>query len=256
MSLLAKAAKAESVENFEDRAEAVRRALSGLAGSKKSNFGFENSSHKQGMSMHSPAPLVSAPVSQIPLQNATNTLSRNQSKDTPKSDAAKQVPVVLKETSMRATETCAPAYQPLAATVSKAGCTNTTKDAQELLYQLRRTENQPISALQSHVAPPDVALQPTKSQGQIRRNSIRDMGRSGKKKTEVEKENDKLLDELEALGEPAVEIPGETPVEENQRLRREATAAMLKHSFFMRPRHTPPASRVTTASGSEQSFCS
>merc|ERR1711977_71541 len=81
-------------------------------------------------------------------------------------------------------------------------------------------------------------------QGQVRRS--RDAFRNGKKKTEVEKENDRLLDELEALGEPVLEIPGETPVEENQRLRREATAAMLKRSFFIRPRQSPPAS---TASG-------
>merc|ERR1719160_1541215 len=91
-------AHAGYTEDIEDRAEAVRRALGGLAGSKKNNFGFGNSSQKAPMSKPSPSPMVSAPMSQpmqssvsqpmqssvprIPLQNTSNTLSRNQSKDT------------------------------------------------------------------------------------------------------------------------------------------------------------------------------
>merc|ERR1712139_664710 len=119
------------------------------------------------------------------------------------------------------------------------------KDAQELLCQLRQTEK-PIRGLITDTtfseAPP-AAQPPPRQQPRIRRRESL-AGRTGKKKTEIEKENDRLLDELEALGEPALELPGETPVDMNQRLRKEATAAMLKHSFFVKKRTATPASSV------------
>merc|ERR1719335_1313298 len=63
----------------------------------------------------------------------------------------------------------------------------------------------------------------------------------GKKKTAVEEENDKLLEQLESLGEPCTVFPGETPITANERLRKEAMTAMLKHSFFTRPKSAPLA---------------
>lgn len=243
---------------FDDRAEAVRRALGGLAGAKKANFGFQASS-----GYRPPAPLVSSPASKpatqtavprIPLQNTTQIPTlRMQSKDimaakekigeysyramlgefTPKG--------TLQDETMKPNHLRTPRTQPA---FSKPAGAPVVKDAQDLLCQLRLTEKQPLRGFG------DDAPQLAKPPGQVRR--IRsELGRNGKKKTEIEKENDRLLDELEALGEPANENSGETPVDMNQRLRREATTAMLKHSFFVKKRPTPPASSASTASGED-----
>lgn len=238
--------------DFEDRAEAVRRALGGLAGAKKTNFGFGTSNNKPVMSVPPPATSssqpLSTPISRIPLQsteaaqNVSTTGRFGQNSAHKEAANADVKPVDLYDP-------WKPAAQPGASAVSKSGGTTTVKDAQELLCQLRQTEKQPIRGLEGDTAVPETAgaTQPAERQGQVRRTQRNSMvGKNGKKKTEIEKENDRLLDELEALGEPAVEIPGETPVDENQRLRREATAAMLKHSFFMRKRSTPPTSAASS----------
>lgn len=218
---------------FEDRAEAVRRALGGLAGAKKSSFGFGTSNNKPVVSMQ-PSPLSQPPLTSMPRIPLDQAPANEDSKKT------EMKPGVLHAASI----------QPGPTTVSKSGGTTTVKDAQDLLCQLRQTEKQPIRGLEGDTAVHEVAAaaQPIQRPGRVHR--ARDLvGRNGKKKTEIEKENDRLLDELEALGEPAVEIPGETPVDQNQRLRREATAAMLKHSFFAKKRSSPPTSAASGASG-------
>jgi hypothetical protein len=237
--------------DFEDRADAVRRALGGLAGTKKTAFGFGNASHKPTPVVSTPASLpLQTPVPRILLSNQTNSsIAVLQNSMAAKFNAQTNVDTTKTET--KPVELYTHVSQPGAATVSKANGTTTVKDAQELLCQLRLTEKLPIRGLEGEnvTAVPEVAVptQPLQRQGQAARQR-KDclVGRNGKKKTDIEKENDRLLDELDALGEPIKEIPGETPVEENQRLRREATVAMLKHSFFIRRRQTPPAS---TASG-------
>jgi len=241
----------------DDRAEDVRRLLGGLAGSKKIAFGTNNTLNRKPVASNLPvkqtavpigaapfrsAPIESAPpvsqplqvpVPRVPLQNTSNIL--------PRAPAEK-----AQQSEMKASELYAPSCQ--TGTIPTANGGTSVKDAQDLLYQLHQTETQPINGFQSGTATiPDAEPKTTHRRGVPR------VGRNGKKKTEVEKENDRLLDELEALGEPALEIPGETPVEENQRLRREVTAAMLKHSFFVRPRQTPPVSRGTSSVASGDS---
>jgi len=262
--MMVSGAEPDFAADFEDRAEAVRRALGGLAGAKKANFGFQGSSGYKP-----PAPLVSSPASKpatqtavprIPLQDKSQIPAlRMQSKDM----AAKVPAQNSKEDSYRAMlgeftpkgtlqdETMlpnnlrTPKSQPA---FSKPAGAPVVQDAQNLLCQLRLTEKQPLRGFTSDGAGLQDAAQLAKPQGQPRR--IRsELGRNGKKKTEIEKENDRLLDELEALGEPAIENLGETPVDMNARLRREATTAMLKHSFFVKKRPTPPASSASTASG-------
>lgn len=244
--------------DFEDRAEAVRRALGGLVGNRKGGATLSNSSPKPV----SPAPIqpMQTPVPRIPLQSTSIPPSRQQTNDVTKNMSTigftHQAPAKKTEsiTEMKPMELHTPVSQSgVGETVNKAGATS--KDAQELLCQLRLTEKQPIRGLATDNAflEPIPVAQPVQRQGQIRRN--RDpMGRNGKKKTEIEKENDKLLDELEALGEPALEVTGETPVDMNQRLRKEATAAMLKHSFFIKKRPTPASAAASTASGCSGDF--
>jgi hypothetical protein len=248
--------------DFEDRAEAVRRALGGLVGTRKGGAGLLNPGPKP-VSATTPVQPMQAPVPRFPLQSTSIPPARQQSKDViqskptiPTIDFAHQAASTKENnTEMKPTEIYTPMSESdVGEKVGKVGATS--KDAQELLCQLRMTEKQPIRSLATTnpepVAFPEPvpAPQPVQRQGLMRRRRDSTVGRTGKKKTEIEKENDKLLDELEALGEPALELPGETPVDMNQRLRKEATAAMLKHSFFVKKRHTPPAS---TASGSAYS---
>jgi len=236
------------------RAEDVRRLLGGLAGSKKITSGTNNMMSRKPMVSNFPveqaavplgsAPIglappasqpVQVPVPRIPLQNTSNISQRT-------------IAEKAQQSQMKASELYAPSCQ--TGTVTTANGGTSVKDAQELLYQLRQTETQPINGFQNGTATIPYAESKTSHRQGVPRNRA---GRTGKKKTEVEKENDRLLDELEALGEPALEVPGETPVEENQRLRREATAAMLKHSFFLRPRQTPSSSRATSSVASGDS---
>lgn len=234
----------------DERVEDVRRLLGGLAGSQKMDFGT-NKSNRAG----SKPPVVS----DFPVKQAAvpfNNLVENDFSLAPPAKQSPQVPrIPLQNTSNffpRIPAEEAQKSQIRAAPAGQGGTTVTTANAQELLYQLRQTESQPMHGFQSGTMTPNAAPQSIQPQRQVRRN--RDaLGRNGKKKTDVEKENDRLLDELEALGEPALEIPGETPVDENQRLRREATAAMLKHSFFIKPRQTPPSSRATSSLASGDS---
>lgn len=249
--------------DIEDRADAVRRALDGLIGTQKSNSGSSISCRKPVMSMQPPA--ASKPLqTHVPRISMQSTVA-----------AAPKTEVSHKNFST-------PTSQPGVVTMGKAGGTSTggtstVQEVQELLCQLRMTDKQPIRGLEgdtvtctpvpevsvaaqpvqrhgqvlgySPVPEVPVTAQPAQRQAQVRRN--RDVGRNGKKKTEIEKENDRLLDEMESLGEPFVEVLGETPVAQNERLRREATIAMLKHSFFVKKRPTPPES--TRGSGSTAS---
>jgi hypothetical protein len=241
--------------DFEDRAEAVRRALGGLVGNRKGGATLSNSNPKVPAATIQP---TQTPVPRIPLQSTSIPPSRLQSKDVinnmPKIGFTHQAPAMKDESSkeIKPTELYTPVSQSgVGETVNVNGKDATSKDAQELLCQLRLTEKQPIRGLATDNAflEPVPVAQPAQRPGQIRRNRDSMVGRTGKKKTEIEKENDKLLDELEALGEPALEIAGETPVDMNQRLRKEATAAMLKHSFFIKKRPTPPASSASGYSG-------
>lgn len=245
--MMVSGAQADFDGDFEDRADAVRRALGGLAGtSKKGGSLLGNSSQKTAMSMHQPAPVVVAPnstnaavaimqIPRIPMQSTSLPPSRQQSKENV------PTPNLMHQAST---------------TVNKAGPGATTSNtpcasasgAQDLLCQLRQTEKQPSRGLISDMAFPEAAPVARPQRPQVRRN--RDaFNVNGKKKTEIEKENDRLLDELEALGEEAVEIPGETPVDMNQRLRKEATTAMLKHSFFIKKRPSPPVSQGSSTTG-------
>eukprot|EP00746_Dinoflagellata_sp_MGD_P162522 gnl/MRDRNA2_/MRDRNA2_90117_c0_seq1.p1 gnl/MRDRNA2_/MRDRNA2_90117_c0~~gnl/MRDRNA2_/MRDRNA2_90117_c0_seq1.p1 ORF type:complete len:260 (+),score=64.05 gnl/MRDRNA2_/MRDRNA2_90117_c0_seq1:92-871(+) len=243
--------------DYEDRAEAVRRALGGLVGNRKGagmvNISSPKLQAKVPATTNQP---MQTPVPRIPLQSTSNLPSREQSKDVmnnmPKIGSLYQAPAVKDESSneVKQMELYTSVSQPGVGESDRNGGA-TSKDAQELLCQLRLTEKQPIRGLATENAFPEPApvAQPAQRPGRILRNRDSVVGRTGKKKTEIEKENDKLLDELEALGESVLEVAGETPVDMNQRLRKEATAAMLKHSFFIKKRPTPPASTASGYSG-------
>jgi len=234
--------------DFEDRAEAVRRALGGLVGNRKGGATLSIPSSKVPATTSQP---TQTPVPRIPLQSTSIPPSREQSKDVtsnmPSFGFTHQAPATKDE--VKPMELYTPVSQKSGVGESVANAGATSKDAQELLCQLRLTEKQPIRGLATDNAflEPTPVAQPVQRPGRILRNRDSVVGRTGKKKTEIEKENDKLLDELEALGESVLEITGETPVEMNQRLRKEATAAMLKHSFFIKKRQiTPPASSAAS----------
>jgi len=242
--MMVSGAQADFDGDFEDRAEAVRRALGGLAGARKPLLG--NSSQKTVMSMQQPASYASAPATQA-LQTPVPRIAIQSAKNVPTINFKPQA-ATTKELNedMKPTELYTPASsQASVATTAMSGTTAnkpgaTTSNAQDLLCQLRQTEKQPIRGFDT-ASPAEAPVTQPQRPRQFRQRDA--FAKNGKKKTETERENDRLLDELEALGEPALEMPGETPIDMNQRLRKEATAAMLKHSFFMKKRPSPPASQ-------------
>lgn len=239
----------------EKRAEAVRRALGGLVGNHKGAAALSISSPKKETKV--PAATIQpaqTPAPRVPLQSTSIPQSKEQSKEVTNNVPRIGLPYQYQAPAMKAESKPMELYTPLSQSgVGESGpnAGATSKDAQELFSQLRSTDKQPIRGLQSDNAfrEPAPVVQPVQRPARILRNRDTVVGKMGKMKTEIDRENDKLLDELEALGESVVDVPGETLGEMNQRLRKEATAAMLKHSFFIKKRPSPPASAASGYSG-------